>query len=46
MFYFSANNVTGEEFISVVKRERELGRKTVQVVPHITNEIKDRHSAW
>jgi CTP synthase (UTP-ammonia lyase) len=32
-----------EEFISVEKKEEEKFReKTVQVVPHITNEIKDR----
>ncbi len=40
-----ANNVTtGRIYQSVIKKERQgafLG-KTVQVVPHITNEIKDR----
>jgi CTP synthase len=39
-----ANNVTtGRIYLSVIeKREEESFRKTVQVVPHITNEIKDR----
>ena len=40
-----ANNVTtGRVYLSVIQKERNgdfLG-KTVQVVPHITNEIKDR----
>jgi CTP synthase (UTP-ammonia lyase) len=32
-----------EEFIfRLLKKEEESFRKTVQVVPHITNEIKDR----
>jgi CTP synthase len=37
-----ANNVTtGRIYLSVIeKREEESFRKTVQVVPHITNEIK------
>jgi CTP synthase len=35
-----ANNVTtGRIYLSVIE-EREFFRKTVQVVPHITNEIK------
>jgi CTP synthase len=39
-----ANNVTtGRIYLSVIeKREEEIFGKTVQVVPHITNEIKDR----
>ena len=38
-----ANNVTtGRIYQSVrIKKERRLFRKTVQVIPHITNEIKD-----
>jgi CTP synthase len=31
-----------EEFIFRLKKRRGVFRKTVQVVPHITNEIKDR----
>jgi CTP synthase len=33
-----------EEYLSVIEKERrgEFLGKTVQVVPHITNEIKDR----
>jgi CTP synthase len=35
-----ANNVTtGRIYLSLLKREKRRG-KTVQVVPHITNEIK------
>lgn len=40
-----ANNVTtGRIYLSVIEKERrgEFLGKTVQVVPHITNEIKDR----
>ena len=40
-----ANNVTtGRVYLSVIEKERrgEFLGKTVQVVPHITNEIKDR----
>ncbi|OIQ20107.1 MAG: CTP synthase [Flavobacterium sp. MedPE-SWcel] len=40
-----ANNVTtGSVYLSVIEKERrgEFLGKTVQVVPHITNEIKDR----
>ena len=40
-----ANNVTtGKVYQSVIEKERrgEFLGKTVQVVPHITNEIKDR----
>ena len=40
-----ANNVTtGRIYETVIKRERmgEYGGKTVQVIPHITNEIKRR----
>jgi CTP synthase len=40
-----ANNVTtGRIYLSVIEKERrgEFFGKTVQVVPHITNEIKDR----
>jgi CTP synthase len=39
-----ANNVTtGRIYLSVIeKREEGVLGKTVQVVPHITNEIKDR----
>ena len=40
-----ANNVTtGRVYQSVIEKERrgEFLGKTVQVVPHITNEIKDR----
>jgi CTP synthase len=42
--YSQANNVTtGRIYLSVIeKREEESFGKTVQVVPHITNEIKDR----
>jgi CTP synthase len=38
------NNVTtGRIYLSVIEKERRGEfRKTVQVVPHITNEIKDR----
>ena len=39
---------TGQIYLSVIQNEREgkyLG-KTVQVIPHVTNEIKDRiHNA-
>jgi CTP synthase (UTP-ammonia lyase) len=40
-----ANNVTtGRIYLSVIEKERrgEFFGETVQVVPHITNEIKDR----
>src|SRR5688572_5463787 len=40
-----ANNVTtGRVYLSVIEKERrgEFLGKTVQVVPHITNEIKER----
>jgi CTP synthase len=39
-----ANNVTtGRIYLSVIEKRRgEFLGKTVQVVPHITNEIKDR----
>lgn len=40
-----ANNVTtGRVYLSVIEKERrgEFLGKTVQVIPHITNEIKDR----
>jgi CTP synthase len=38
-----ANNVTtGRIYLSVIEKRKESFRKTVQVVPHITNEIKDR----
>ena len=40
-----ANNVTtGRIYLSVIEKERrgEFLGKTVQIVPHITNEIKDR----
>ena len=42
-----ANNVTtGKIYETVIKRERngEYGGKTVQVIPHITDEIKSRFS--
>ena len=45
-----ANNVTtGRVYQSVIEKERrgEFLGKTVQVIPHITNEIKERmQSAW
>lgn len=38
------NFTTGQVYSSVIKREREGGYlgKTIQVIPHIVNEIKDR----
>jgi len=39
-----ASVTTGQIYLSVIQQEREgkfLG-KTVQVIPHITNEIKER----
>jgi len=39
-----ASVTTGQIYLSVIQNEREgkyLG-KTVQVIPHVTNEIKDR----
>jgi CTP synthase len=38
-----ANNVTtGRIYLSVIEKREKRRGKTVQVVPHITNEIKDR----
>jgi CTP synthase len=37
-----ANNVTTGRIYRLLKRRGGVFRKTVQVVPHITNEIKDR----
>ena len=40
----NSNFTTGQVYLSVINRERrgEYLGKTVQVIPHITNEIKDR----
>ena len=40
----NSNVTTGKVYWSVLQRERrgDYGGGTVQVIPHITNEIKDR----
>jgi CTP synthase len=39
---YQANNVTTGRIYRLLKKRRVFLGKTVQVVPHITNEIKDR----
>jgi CTP synthase (UTP-ammonia lyase) len=44
----NSNWTTGKIYLSVIQKERRgdyLGR-TVQVIPHITNEIKDASAPW
>jgi CTP synthase len=43
-----SNYTTGQIYLSVIEKERrgEFLGKTVQVIPHITDEIKGASTSW